>query len=218
MSYGQNAPWGLQATKSLNASTWNGQTNPYLIKTDTAGTGQPANSIFRGDPVIFNADGYIVSLFDLTSPTLRTAAILGVFDGCSYVTTTATNPIDPASPGRAYFPVGTVTLNNIPATAFVVDDPNTIFNVQTNATPGLGQTNMGNTAPVAFNPGAGLNGNTNTGISTVTLDQSAIGTAANLNLKLIRLVAITGNVADLGYNNAEVIIQNHFYCSRPVGV
>lgn len=214
MSYGQNLPWGLQATKSLGASTWNGQVSPYFI--DPSSTTQ---SIFRGDPVYIKANGYIASLYEAGSPAFQTTSTVGVFDGCSYVTPTSANPIDPASPGRLYWPAGTQTLNNTPVTAFVIDDPNTIFNVQTNATPGLTQSNIGNTAPVAFNISGGLvQGNTNTGISGLSLDQANAGTGATLNLKILRLVARTGNTAGLGYNNAEVLIQNHFYCSRPAGI
>jgi len=214
MSYGQNLAWGLQATKTLTGAPWNGQVNPYFIDPTP---GQTTQSIFRGDPVVMTATGYITSLYQAGAPT--TTPILGVFDGCEYITPTSTNPIDPASPGRPYWPAGTITLNNVPATAFVIDDPNVIFNVQTSQAPGLTQGNMGNTAPVAFNVTAGLvNGNTNTGISLVTIDQANLGTAADLNLKIIRLVPYIGNVSGLQYNNAEVIIQNHFFCSRPAGV
>ncbi|MEN9916131.1 MAG: hypothetical protein RLY40_63 [Pseudomonadota bacterium] len=215
MSYGQNLPWGLQPVKSLGSSTWNNQTNPYFINPTPGATTQ---SIFRGDPVILNASGYVVSLYEAGGAAANTP-ILGVFNGCSYVTPTSVNPIDPASPGRPFWPAGTLTLNNTPVTAFIVDDPNTIYNVQTNASPGLGQTNMGNTAPVAFQVASGLvQGNTNTGISLVSLDQANVGTSATLNLKILRLVARADNALGLGYNNVEVLIQNHFFCSRPAGV
>lgn len=215
MSYGQNLAWGLQATKSLNASTWNGQVNPYFINAES---GVTATSIYRGDPVVMETNGYIVSLYE--GGTLSTTPILGVFDGCSYVQPTSANPIDPASPGRLFWPAGTLTLNNIPPVAFVIDDPNTIFNIQTNSSDGLTQANMGNTFNVAqgtVGVGNGL-GNTSTGISGMMLDQASAGTSASANLKAIRLVARTGNNAGVAYNNAEVIIQNHFYCSRPAGI
>ncbi len=215
MSYGTNAAWGLQATKSLGASTWNGQVNPYFIDTND---GVTETSIFRGDPVVMNANGYIQSLYE--DNVLSTTPILGVFDGCSYIQPTGNNPIDPASPGRSYWPAGTRTLGDVPATAFVIDDPNTIFNVQTNSSDGLTQSDMGRTFNVAQGTagvGNGL-GNTNTGISGMMLDQGSSSTNATLNLKTIRLVARVNNAAGVAYNNAEVIIQNHFYCSRPAGV
>ena len=69
MSYGQNQPWGLQATKTLTAATWSGQTNPYFVDPTTGNT---ATSIFRGDPVVMNQNGFIVSLFE-TGPVAKSA-------------------------------------------------------------------------------------------------------------------------------------------------
>lgn len=218
MSYGQNLPWGLQATKTLGSATWNGQTNPYFILPGTQ-VGSPVNSIFRGDPVVLNAEGYIVSLYDVGLIPYPNTPILGVFDGCSYVTPTSVNPIDPASPGRPFWPAGTQTLNNQLVTAFIIDDPNTVYNIQTNSSVGLTQTNIGQTAPVAWTLTGGLvDGNTNTGISKVSIDQANAGTSSTLNLKILRLVQRGDNTSGLPYNNAEVIIQNHFYASRPAGV
>ena len=54
--------------------------------------------------------------------------------------------------------------------------------------------------------------------SLVSLDQANVGTSATLNLKILRLVARADNALGLGYNNVEVLIQNHFFCSRPAGV
>lgn len=220
MSYGQNMAWGLNATKCLGSATWNGQSNPYLIASGYA------NNIFKGDPVIINELGYITSLYDSIllpgAPAYATYPILGVFVGCSFVTPTALNPIDPASPGRSFWPAGTNTLNAVPATAYIIDDPNTIYNVQTNATPGITQTMCGATASVAIpNVGGVVSGNTNLGTSLVTLDQSTVATnSATANLAIMRLVAISGNYAStvglpIGYNNVEVLIQNHRYATRP---
>lgn len=224
MSYGQNMPWGLQATKTLTSATYSGQSSPYLIASGYA------NNIFKGDPVIITNAGYIQSLYDWAAAgaggggganAYGTAGTLGVFVGCSFITTTALNPIDPASPGRSYWPANTATLNAVPATAFVIDDPNVIYNIQTNATPGLTQAMMGLNAATAWDATAGVvNGNTNTGTSLVSIDQATRAVTATLNLKLLRVVAISGNFAStvglpIGYNNAEVIIQNHVFCSRP---
>ena len=98
MSYGQNQPWGLVAVKTTTGAPWNGQTSPYLIKSGYV------NNIFKGDLVYLADDGYIHNLSDLQVANYPTAQAIGVFNGCSFVTSTATNPIDPASPGRPYWP------------------------------------------------------------------------------------------------------------------
>lgn len=215
MSYGQNQPQGLQATKTLGSATYNGATSPYLIASGYA------QNIFRGDLVIYNyTTGFIESLVNVSTGAINTAnARIGVFDGCSFQTTVATNPIDPASPGRMYWPANTVTLNNAPAIAMIIDDPMVIYDIQTNATPGLTQANMGFNFDVTWTLPSGapflVPGNTNSGYSAMVINQASASQAANLDLKAIRLTPVTGNVSGLGYNNAEVVIANHLYCSRP---
>jgi hypothetical protein len=218
MSYGTNQPWGLQAIKTINGGTWNGQTSQYLIKSDYA------FNIFKGDLVFLGDDGYIHNLGELGNNPLQTRQALGVFNGCSFQTSVATNPIDPASPGRAYWPAGTVTFNSIDATCDIIDDPNVIYNIQSDAAgvPFLAQ---GKTAAVTYTYISGTNpsGNTNTGASSVVLNTGTIG-ENNFNLKIIRFVPVAGNVPvgngnnRVPFNNVEVLIQNHSYAARPVPV
>lgn len=214
MSYGQNAACGLQAIKSLTSATYNGQTSPYLI---ASGYNQ---NIFKGDLVALNSNGYIVNLYDVTS--YATATSLGVFNGCSYIDQAGKNPIDPASPGRTYWVAGTATLNGVAAVADIIDDPNVIFNVQIGSTTGVIQSQIGMTGSILYNATAAtagfVNGTSATGQSLAVLNPTGITTAAANNLKLLRLVGVTGNNAGLQYNNVEVLIQNHFYCSRPGGI
>lgn len=214
MANGQYSPTGLQAVKTLNGASWNGQVNPYFINTNTGAT---QASIFRGDPVVMSSSGYILSLWDPQVSTPQTTPILGVFDGCSYQNTAANNPIDPANPGRPYWPVGTPTPGNVAAVANIIDDPNTVFIIQTNqsgAGAGLTQTNVGGTYQLASGTG-----NTTTGISTTALDQTGGSqTSATNPVKMLRLVDNVQNVSGAAYNDGEFIIQNHFYCSRPGGV
>lgn len=231
MSYGTNKPWGLQATKTLNGASWNGQVNPYLIRSGYA------NNIFRGDPVIIGGEnegnanlGYVCSLYDFSgvnqnnNTNYRTAAVLGVFDGCEFTYPTATNNIDPASPGKQSWVAGTVTFGSLPATAYIIDDPSVVFNVQTNGDPGISQSAIGGVAPVVFPlvavTGGVVDGDTFNGTSKVSLNQGQLKTAAdnalNMNLKILRLVADKRNFDAQPFNNVEVIIQNHFYCSRPL--
>jgi len=217
MSYGQNQPWGLMAIKTVNGGTWNGQTNQYLIQSGYA------NNIFKGDAVYIGNDGYIHNVSDVGAGAVAAHQILGVFNGCSFQTSVATNPIDPASPGRSYWPAGTITFNGIDATCDIIDDPNVIFNIQSDAA-GVPFNAQGSTAALIYtyiapsltNP----SGNTNTGVSNVVLNTGTIG-ANNYNVKILRFVPVSGNVpvgngaSRVPYNNVEVIIQNHTFASRP---
>lgn len=225
MSYGQNLPWGLQATRTLGAASWNGQTNPYLIKSGYT------NNIFKGDPVVIagpsdasgNFTGYIISIYDVSSNTFQQQATLGIFQGCSFITPTATNPIDPASPGRQYWPANTATLNGVPGIAYIIDDPDTVFNVQTTLNGSLGaqQSDVGNTFQYSFNLAGGVvQGNTNTGqsqVAAINPDANQRGTDSQTNnLLCVAIVPSPPNPSTPGtqYNNIEVLIMNHQYAQR----
>ena len=218
MAYGQNGAWGMQAVKTTTGAPWNGQTSSYLIQ-----SGYP-NNIFKGDLVYLGGDGYIHNLFDLGSPTYTAFQAIGVFNGCSFVTTTATNPIDPASPGRPYWAAGTVTLENQIAIASIIDDPAVVFNIQSDAV-GLPFSALGSTASVFYPSSGGGNpdGNFSTGQSLMILNSSGLNGNVLQNLKILRFVPVEGNVpksggAPIPYNNVEVIIQNHSFETRPAGI
>jgi hypothetical protein len=213
MSYGQNLPWGLRAVKYLNGSPFTGNVDPYPIK---SGYG---NNIFQGDPVIL-IGGYIASLFDATlQPTnFKTTPILGVFNGCSFTVPGAAN-VDPASPGEKYWPANQATLNGQNATAFIITDPNVVYNIQ--ATTTVTAIQPGLTANInvltSGDPNYFVSGNTNTGISTAYLDVvNAVNTGATSNLVIRGFVPVPGNVAGVTYNNVEVLIQNHRFATRPI--
>ncbi len=221
MSYGSNLAAGLQPYRTITGAPWNNQTNTYLIASGYA------NNIGRGDLVAVLATGYIVNLIDFNAnqTAFTTSASVGVFMGCSYQTTASTNPIDPASPARMYWPSAQTTLNSVPAVAFVVDDPSVTFNIQGDGVGGaaITQAAVGATAAVAYTTtgsigsGAQVTVNTNTGASLMSLSQASIGTGATQNLRILRLIPSPPNTSTV-YNNVEVLIQNHSYASRPAGI
>jgi hypothetical protein len=221
MSYGQNQPAGLVAVNSTISAIYNGQNRKYWIQ-----SGYP-NNIFKGDLVYLGSDGFIHNLSDLGSPGYATAQSYGVFNGCSYVQPTANNPTDPASPGRSYWPGGTVTANNQNASCDIIDDPNIVWTIQTDST-GLAWNAQGATASVGYtyispsttNP----TGNFLTGQSSMLLVGGSVGTAANLNLRIIGFDPDVTNPVPLPgggnsiYVNALVLIQNHSFMQRAVGL
>lgn len=226
MAYGQNQPFGLKALNSSISGIYNGQTTRYYIQSGYAW------NIFVGDLVYLGTDGFIHNLFELGAVPLQTAQSLGVFNGCSYTQPFATNPIDPASPGRAFWPQGTVTKDGAPASCYIIDDPNVRYTIQSDQ-GGLAWSAVGKTAYVSYTPAAvgnGPDGNTITGQSKMVLN-STIGTNAAYNLRIVGLDdnpsqtlptppsinPIIAAGAAVPYLNAVVLIQNHSFASRPAG-
>ncbi len=184
----------------------------------------------------------IASLYDFgrnTAGALNTnyytALILGVFNGCSFQNLAGINPIDPASPGRSYWPAGTQTFNSLPAVAAVIDDPNVVFNIQCNIAGGQGatQASIGQTAEIGFNLnttnppaviGTQVAGDTSTGMSKAFLNLTTLNSAANTgstNGLIIKGFPTDpfNNISTVAvpypYNNVEVLIEAHLFASRP---
>jgi hypothetical protein len=208
MAYGTNAPFGLQPRMTNTGAAWNGQTNTYSI---ASGYG---TSIFQGDP-IQTAAGFIV-----IGNTTGTANA-GVFMGCQYTDITNTPQFSP------FWPANTVTLNGAPATAFVVDDPTILFDIQSMTSGAIGNTTTVTQAQLGFNANFVLGaGSTISGQSGAYLDVTTIAATATLNLKIIRITPAftnqpgligaapyTGgqNIAGLRFNNVLVQLNNDIY-------
>lgn len=222
MSYGQNQPAGLVAVNSINSAIYNGQTRKYFIQSGYA------NNIFKGDLVYLGDDGFIHNLSDKLAAGYPTFQALGVFNGCSYVQPTATNPIDPASPGRPFWPAGTVTSNGAYAECYIIDDPNVVYTVQVDS-GGLPWNAQGACASVGYTyVGASTTnptGNTLTGQSSLVLNSGTVESGStNRNLRIIGFdpdptnpIPIPGQ-GPSPYVNALVIIQNASYIQRAAGI
>lgn len=216
MSYGQNAPWGLQAIRTQTDASWNGKTSNYLIASGYA------QNIFKGDLVYITTTGYVQNLYDIPVGGANNYTVnptLGVFDGCSFAVPVSVNSIDPANPGRPYWPSGTNTVGGIPAIASIITDPNVVYNAQVTGT-GAAQINVAYNAVVAYNVvGGQVQGNFNTGTSLLTVSITE-GTAAARGFPLRNcfidaLSSNPQNVSGQQYNNVEVMISNHYFRVMP---
>lgn len=217
MAYGQNRAFGLVPWTNMSSGIYNGQTAQFPIKSGYA------NNIFRGDLVYRDPDGYIRNLSEVAG--FATATALGVFNGCSYVQPSAINPTDFASPGRPYWPGGTLTPNGIDATCDVIVDPNVIYTIQVDGT-GIRWEAQGTNASVAYDATPNPVGNTNTGQSTMVLNGSTVGAGATKNLYIYGFDRNPGNPipipSPLGgipvpYVNALVVISNQQFRTMPAG-
>jgi hypothetical protein len=162
------APYGLRPVRSADGKPYAGATSQYLI--DPAGE---ATNLFYGQAVIIGADGYI-ALATGTGADLTTNSIsgttgvgaIGVFVGCEYVNSSG------QTVQAQYYPSGTSNGGDIKA--YVVDDPNVLFQAQLD---GAGaQTIIGANTFFAAAQSTST-GNTATGNSTSALD-ATVKTAA----------------------------------------
>lgn len=162
-------PYGLKPVKRADGMPYAGAVSEYLI--DPAGE---ATNLFYGQVVIIGADGYIALATgtgaDLTNNSISgTSGVggIGVFVGCQYVN--AQGQVINAQ----YYPSGTA--NGGAIKAYVVDDPNVLFQAQLD---GAGaQTVIGTNTFFAAAQSTST-GNTATGNSTSAMDASVVTTAA----------------------------------------
>lgn len=195
MSYGVNAPQGLQALRLLSGACWNGQTNPYFIASGYN------TSLFTGDPIYVVAGAIILATAGTGNP------ITGVFQGVVYTDPTGTVQF------RPFWLANTVTQNAAPAEAALIVDPYVVYNIQVvnNPAQGIREVDLYRNANLFAGAGNQFSGQSGWG-----LDQTSIGPEPTKQLKIINLVAVPGNKFDtvavaFPFNNVEVVINNDYY-------
>jgi hypothetical protein len=109
-----NEKFGLRPYRSINGAPWNNAQNRYTVANNLS------TAIFQGDPVKPTTAGNVTLARSNTSD-----RIIGVFNGVFYNDPTTQKPTF-----RNNYP-GSIAAAGI--TAFVVDDPNTVFLVDANA-------------------------------------------------------------------------------------
>ena len=161
-------PYGLRPVKRTDGMPYAGATSQYLI--DPAGE---ATNLFYGQVVIIGADGYIAlstaTGADITTNNLGGSGVaIGVFVGCEYVN--AQGQVIHAQ----YYPSGYAAPTGTSIKAYVVDDPNVLFQAQLDGTGA--QTVIGTNTFFAAVQSTST-GSTTTGNSTSALD-ATVQTAA----------------------------------------
>lgn len=172
-------PFGLRAARHASGGAIIGNEYPIAASYTTA--------IYRGDLVEMAADGSI------TASAAANADNLGVFEGVRYVDSTGRQQFNSYWPGLA---------SCTEIFAIVQDDPNIIFQVQSDAT-GFAAADVGQLFDIEY-----VAGNTKTGVSAVNADVSATGATTNKTLRLLRIVNDGINVAG-AYSVGEVLIIEH---------
>lgn len=201
MTYGVNAPLGLQATIFGGSSPWNGSFDQYPI------TAAYATSLFLGDPVSMTNSVVI----KYATGNSATVPALGVFWGCTY---TDTNGVVQFS---KYWPASTVVKTGTVPIANVITDPNTRFTIQ--STAAFAYSNLTKN----FNFSYATAGSTSTGESGAQLDYSTVATTATLPLHAIAFDTFPGNDPGPGgtsaaYANIIVKLNDSFFGNLSLGV
>lgn len=185
--------FGLRPYRSINGAPWNNAQNRYTISSNNT------TAIFQGDPVKPQTSGNVTLQASNTSN-----AVVGVFNGVFY-----TDPSTQKPTFRNFYP-GSIAADDI--TAFVVDDPETVFLVDANA--------AFTRADVFRNYSlTNVTGNTVTGISKKQLSVSQSGTATTFVVQAIDIAQDISNETQTSANaNIIVRINNHFYKSGTTGL
>jgi len=174
------AAYGLKPVQRVDGMPYAGATRLYKI--DPAGE---ATNLFYGQVVNIGADGYIALATatgaDATTNNLGGSGVgaIGVFVGCEYVNAQGQVIYD------QYYPSGTANGGDI--VAYVVDDPNALFQAELDAT--ATQTMVGTNTTFATAQTTST-GSTTTGVSNSQLDATVATTA-----KAFKIVALAPDVS-----------------------
>ena len=185
--------FGLRPSRQLNGSPFINAQNRYRIASGNS------TAIFQGDLVKPLASGTISRYEANTSD-----SVVGVFNGCFYTDPTTQKPTF-----SNFYPTST---NASDITAFVIDGPDTVFEVNADAVFAVADIFKNYTVN-------NVTGNTQTGISLVQLDVSESGTAGTFVVQAID-ISQNPNNNDVATSNANIMVRinNHFYRQGGTGL
>lgn len=181
------SPYGLRPTNMQGGQPMSHGMRLYKI---ASGYG---TSIFQGDLVKLVVGGTIEKDTGTT-----TALPVGVFMGVEYV-----DPTTKQLWHRNMWTASTSVPSGTTAWAYVFDDPDALFEVQSDET--LGQNAIGTNAALVQGSGSAATGN-----SGVSLDGSSIANSATLPLRIVDYVRRPGSVLGDAYTDVIVRINTHF--------
>ena len=201
-----NAPYGLKPINLYGGTPFAGATRQYKIASAYN------TNIFYGDVVEMINDGTIIkSAITSARATVTTSQVIGVFLGCSYVNAQGQTIFAQYFPANTAAPTGTVI------TAFVCNDPNTLFKVviaagttANDATSGLLPSSTTQYTVIGTNVELVQNtGSTSTGDSKVAVAASA--TTGTLPMNVVDVVPETSYVNGSGNTvYPELIVRWNF--------
>jgi hypothetical protein len=196
------APYGLKPVNEIGGLPYAGSTRQIKIASGYA------SNLYYGQVVSINANGVIVLVTtngDNSTP--FPAGTIGVFVGCTY-----TNPTTKQLTFAQYWPTGTVASD---AMAYIVDDYNTLFQVQANGQ--LSQDALGSNAIFAAVQSSST-GSLTTGNSTSAISTSVAATSGYA-FRIVDFVESTTSTVGDAYTDVLVKFNPvaHSY-NNPTGI
>ena len=185
--------FGLRPSRQLNGSPFINAQNRYRIASGNS------TAIFQGDLVTPLSSGTITRYVANTSN-----VVVGVFNGCFYTDPTTQKPTF-----SNFYPTST---NASDITAFVIDGPDTVYEVNANAVFAV--------ADIFKNYSVNnVTGSTQTGISLVQLDVAQSGVDGTYVVQAIDISQDPNN-SDVATSNANIMVRinNHFYRQGGTGL
>ena len=190
----KDAAFGLKPVKMMGGAPYSGGQSRYRIASNYG------TKIFQGDTVKQVTGGTIERV-----GASSTVPIVGVFNGVQY-----TDPTTGEQVYKNYYPASIVASDII---AFVIDDPNVVFEIQCNAAFPIADL-LGN-----FDIVYTSSGSTVTGISGAELNVSDGATTATLSVKAIDITEDPDNDdVSSDATNVYVVIQNHIFGQKSAGL
>jgi|TARA_R100000081_G_C4794165_1_gene159693 hypothetical protein len=198
-----NGAFGLKPYGVLGSAPNSVGTTEYRIASSNS------NALYQGQPVIPIAAGVID---DLQAAAGGTVSIVGVFNGCEYVSSTTGETVF-----SNYWP-GSGADSDFPVKAFLYDDPSMLFTIATSNVQSGNDTEAELRTAVFANIqlANGNSGSTTTGKSSATAD---LNTVATTNSHALRIMGILDDPENADFSAAGipliVRINNHF--NAPTG-
>lgn len=189
-----NTPFGFQQ--------WSGTGSAPTYEQVTATVVYNAAAIYNGDPVIVTASGTVV----VGAP--GTTQLGGIFIGCKYLSVSMKRVV-----WNNYWP-GSDVASTQSVEAYIINDPNAKFIVQTDAT---GATQADVYANVNFAIGTG---NAANGLSGAYLNMSTTGVTATLPFRIEQLVTQPPGApgTEAGAYNKVIVSFNNVMTRTTTGI
>tara|TARA_R110002020_G_scaffold20995_1_gene71018 strand:- start:329 stop:973 length:645 start_codon:yes stop_codon:yes gene_type:complete len=193
-----NGSFGLRPLNKMGGGANSTATSNYTFYEIANGN---TNKLYHGEPVIPLSTGYIDAPGAAAGGTV---GLLGVFQGCEYVSSTSGKPI-----WSNYWP-GSGADSNHPVKAYINDDPMQLYVIATDAT----WTSKATARAAVFanaNFSTAITGTDATGVSLGRLAISTIATTAALQMRIMGWTEDPEN-ADFSAAGIGAIVRlnNHF--------